>query len=116
MKKIILISLILLVGCSETELPLPEEKPITNTNIFSVNESSVTNGQSIYFNLSNSGTYTLTLMDKQSSQVISKERFVGQGGENVRKIYTKTLPKGKYELILHSSDKKEVYKTDINVN
>jgi hypothetical protein len=116
MKKIILISLILLTGCSETELPMPEEKPITNTNIFSVTESSVTNGQSIYFNLSNSGIYTLTLIDKQSNQVISKERFIGQSGENIKNIYTKTLPKSKYELTLHSEDKKEVYKTDIIIN
>jgi len=116
MKKLLFISLILLAGCSETELPMPEEKIVTNTNIFSVTESSVTNGQSIYFNLSNSGTYTLTLIDKQSNQVISKERFVGQSGENIKNIYTKTLPKSKYELTLHSEDKKEVYKTDIIIN
>ena len=80
MKRIILISLILLVGCTKPELPTPI-MPIEK--IFSVKESRVVNGQSIYFDLPLTGVYTLTLIDKESGQVVSRERFAGQSGENI---------------------------------
>ena len=111
MKKIVLILLILLVGCTKPELPLPEV--LTNDNIFSVKESSVTNGQSIYFNLPSAGTYTLTLIDKESGQVISRERFIGQNGENVKKIYTKSISVKYLYLLLEDVTKKEIAKTTI---
>ena len=114
MKKIILISLILLVGCTKPELPLPEV--LANDNIFSVKESSVSNGQSIYFDLPSAGTYTLTLIDKESGQVISRERFIGQNGENVKKIYTKSISVKYLYLLLEDVTKKEIAKTTIIIN
>jgi hypothetical protein len=111
MKKIILISLILLVGCTKPELPLPEV--LANDNIFSVNESKVTNGQSIYFDLPSAGTYTLTLIDKESGQVISRERFIGQNGENVKKIYTNSIQYQYLYLLLEDVMKNEIGKTTI---
>jgi hypothetical protein len=114
MKKIILISLILLAGCTKPELPLPEV--LANDNIFSVKESSVSNGQSIYFDLPSAGTYTLTLIDKESGQVISRERFIGQNGENVKKIYTKSISVKYLYLLLEDVTKKEIAKTTIIIN
>jgi hypothetical protein len=113
MRKIILISLILLVGCSKPDLPTPT-MPIEK--IFDVGESKVLNGQSIHFDLPSAGTYTLTLMDKESGQVISRERFIGQYGENVKKIYTKSISVKYLYLILEDVTKKEISKTTIIIN
>jgi hypothetical protein len=113
MKKIILISLILLVGCSKPDLPTPT-MPVEK--IFDVGESKVLNGQSIHFDLPLAGTYTLTLMDKESGQVISRERFIGQYGENVKKIYTKSISVKYLYLILEDVTKKEISKTTIIIN
>jgi hypothetical protein len=111
MKKIILISLILLVGCSKPELPEPDVA--TNPNIFGVSESKVENGQTIYFDLPLAGVYTLTLIDKGSGQVISRERFVGQNGENIKKIYTNSIQSQYLYLLLEDVTKKEIGKTTI---
>jgi hypothetical protein len=113
MKKIILISLILLVGCTKPELPTPVN-PVEK--IFTVGESSVVNGQSIHFDLPSAGTYTLTLIDKESGQVISRELFIGQNGENVKKIYTKSLQSRYLYLLLEDVTKKEIGKTTIIIN
>jgi len=113
MKKIILISLILLVGCTKPELPTPT-MPIEK--IFTITESKVTNGQSIYFDLPSAGIYTLTLIDKQSEQVISRERFNGQNGENVKKIYTNSLSKGYLYLVLKDANNTEINRTTIIIN
>ena len=59
--------------------------------IFSVKESRVTDGQSIHFDLPTDGVYTLTLIDKESGQVVSRERFNGKLGENIKKIYTNSI-------------------------
>ena len=114
MKKLLFISLILLVGCTKPELPTPEV--ISIDNIFSVTESKVTNGQSIYFDLPSAGTYMLTLIDVTTNQTISREKFVGQNGKNVKKIYTNSLPKGYLYLILEGVDRNELKKTKIIVN
>jgi hypothetical protein len=114
MKKLILISLILLVGCTKPEIPYPEV--MAKDDIFSVSESSITNGQSIHFDLPSAGTYTLTLIDKESGQVISRERFIGQNGENVKKIYTKSISVKYLYLLLEDVTKKEISKTTIIIN
>jgi hypothetical protein len=113
MKKIILISLILLVGCTKPDLPTPT-MPVEK--IFNVGESRVENGQSIHFDLPSAGTYTLTLIDKESGQVISRERFIGQNGENVKKIYTKSISVKYLYLLLEDVTKKEISKTTIIIN
>lgn len=110
MKKIILISLILLIGCTKPELPTPNP-PVEK--IFSVGESSVLDGQSIYFDLPSAGIYYLTLVDKQSGQVVSREKFNGQAGENIKKIYTKSLQFRYLYLLLEDVTKKEINRTTI---
>lgn len=115
MKKTLFIFLILLWGCSKEELP-PQPEPIKVTKIFTVTESTVTNGQSIHFDLPSDGTYILVLTDKETGQVISKERFNGKMGENVKKIFTNSIS-GKYlYLTLVDNNKTEINKTIININ
>ena len=113
MKKILLMSLVLFLGCNKVDIPIPNP-PVEK--IFEVGESKVTNGQSIYFDLPSAGTYTLTLIDVATNQVISREKFIGQIGENVKKIYTNSLPKGYLYLVLEDVDRKELKKTTIIVN
>lgn len=110
MKKILFIFVILLWGCTKPELPTPTP-PVEK--IFSVGESKVINGQSIYFDLPSAGTYTLTLIDKESGQIISRERFIGQSGENIKKIYTNSIQSQYLYLLLQDVTKTEIGKTTI---
>jgi hypothetical protein len=110
MKKLILISLFLLAGCTKPELPIPEP-PVEK--IFNVGESNVVDNQSIYFELPSAGTYFLVLIDKETGQVISREKFTGQIGENVKKIYTKSIQVRYLYLVLEDGDKNQLKKTTI---
>ena len=111
MKKIILISLILLVGCTKMEIePTP---PPTTQNIFNVKESRVIDGQDIYFQLPTAGVYTLTLIDKETEQVIGRERFTGKIGENIKKIYTNSIQSQYLYLLLEDVTKTQIGKTTI---
>jgi hypothetical protein len=110
MKKILFIFVILLVGCTKPELPTPT---IPVEKIFSVKESKVVNGQSIYFDLPLTGIYTLTLIDKESGQVVSRERFTGISGENIKKIYTNSIQSQYLYLLLEDVTKNQIGKTII---
>ena len=111
MKKIIFILLILLVGCTKMDIePTP---PPAVQKIFSVKESRVTDGQSIHFDLPLDGVYTLTLIDKESGQVVGRERFTGKTGENIKKIYTNSLQSQYLYLLLEDVTGKEIAKTTI---
>ncbi len=113
MKKLLFIFLILMWSCTKPELPTPNP-PVEK--IFNVGESSVINGQSIYFDVPSAGVYYLTLIDKVSGNVVSREKFNGQIGENVKKIYTNSLSKGYLYLVLEDVDKNEIKKTTIIIN
>ena len=110
MKKILFIFLILLYGCTKPELPTPTPSV---EKIFDVGESSVTNGQSLYFDLPSAGVYVLSLIDKETNQVISREKFVGQIGENSRKIYINSIKSQSLYLLLSDSSKNEMKRTTI---
>lgn len=110
MKKMLFIFVISLWGCTKPDLPTPT---VPVEKIFTVGESVVTNGQSIFFDLPSAGVYMLTLVDKESGQVISREKFTGQNGENVKKIYTNSIPKGYLMLVLEDIDKNQISKTII---
>ena len=111
MKKILLIFLVLMWGCTKMEIePTP---PPSVQKIFSVKESRVTDGQSIHFDLPADGVYTLTLIDKESGNVVSRERFTGKIGENIKKIYTNSLQSQYLYLLLQDVTSKEIGKTTI---
>jgi hypothetical protein len=111
MKKIIFILLVLLVGCTKMDIePTP---PPAVQQIFSVKESRVTDGQSIHFDLPLDGVYTLTLIDKETGQVIGREKFNGKLGENIKKIYTNSIQSQYLYLLLEDVTGKEIGKTTI---
>ena len=116
MKRVIIIILCcvgIIISCSTPEVPTPT-LPIEK--IFNVSESNVTNAQSIHFDLPSAGVYTLTLIDKDNGQVISREKFIGQRGENIKKIYTKSVQSRYLYLLLEDVTKKEIGKTTIIIN
>jgi len=86
-----------------------------NSDVFSVSQSSVDNGQELQFNLTKSGVYTLTLGDSTTNQVLTRERFKGQIGINKKKIYTKSLSVKYLYLLLEDENKSKVGKTTIIV-
>jgi hypothetical protein len=111
MKKIIFILLVLLVGCTKMDIePTP---PPAVQKIFSVKESRVMDGQFIHFDLPLDGVYTLTLIDKETGQVIGREKFNGKLGENIKKIYTNSIQSQYLYLLLEDVTGKEIGKTTI---
>ncbi len=112
MKKILFILILSLVACKKTQT-IPTPQPVIN--IFSVAESSVSNGQEIQFELPKNGVYTLTLGDSVNNQVLTRERFIGQIGQNKKKIYTKSLSVKYLYLLLEDENKSKVGKTIIIV-
>jgi len=110
-----IISFILLIflisSCRKMEIPIPVEPPVSD--IFSVKQSEVSNGQEIKFNLKEDGIYTLTIGDSVTNQVITRERFTGKIGENKLNLYTKSLPIKTLYLLLEDKNKNQVGKTII---
>jgi hypothetical protein len=86
-----------------------------NSDVFSVSQSSVDNGQELQFNLTKNGVYTLTLGDSVTNQVLTRERFNGKIGINKKKIYTKSLSVKYLYLLLEDENKSKVGKTIIIV-
>jgi hypothetical protein len=113
MRKILFIFLVLLWGCTKPELPTPEP-PVEK--IFTATESRVIDGQTIYFDLPSDGIYTLTYIDVETGQVISREKFNGKKGENIKKIYTKSIISKYLYLILASEDNAQISKTKLTLN
>ena len=112
MRKIcFILGLVLLSACTKVELPTPVAP--TNTDIFSVKESAVVDGQIITFTLKADGIYTLTIGDEVTKQVVTRERFTGKIGENKLILYTKSLPVTYLYLLLEDGNKTQIGKTTI---
>ena len=112
MKKLFII-LLLLSSCRKVEVPTPA---VTTKDIFSVSQSTVSNGADITITLKSSGIYTLTMGDSVTNQVITRERFTGKIGENKLKIYTSSLPIKYLYLSLENESKTQIGKTTITIN
>jgi hypothetical protein len=113
MKKILFILVLTLVGCRKVAPVIVT--PVVTTNIFSKSENTIDNGQEIQFDLTKNGVYTLTMGDSTTNQVLTRERFKGQIGQNKKKIYTKSLSVKYLYLLLEDENKSKVGKTIIIV-
>lgn len=103
------------VSCTKEEIiPSPQAK--TTVDIFTKSESSITNGDEIMFKLPSDSTYILKLVDKNTNQVISKEKIQGKIGENKMTIYTKSIQSKYLYLVLEGNNKNEINKTTIILN
>ena len=108
-KIIILCCVIFIISCRKIEI-IPQPQPV-NKDIFNQSNVMISDGQDFEFNLTNSGKYTLMLLDSISNQVISKEKINGKIGINNSKIYTKSLQFKYLYLVLRDSVNKELGKT-----
>ena len=111
MKKLFII-LLLLSSCRKVEV---QPQPPVVQDIFSVTESTVSNGGDIYFDLKSAGTYTLTMLD-ETQNVITRERINGKIGQNKLKIYTSSLPVKYLYLVLEDQSRTQIGKTAIKIN
>jgi len=111
MKKLLFI-LLLLSACKKVEV---QPQPPVVQDIFSVTESTVSNGGDIYFDLKAAGTYTLTMLD-ETQNVITRERIIGKIGQNKLKIYTSSLPVKYLYLVLEDQSHTQIGKTAIKIN
>jgi hypothetical protein len=89
MKKLLtIILLIFLISCTKT-VPTPA---VDNTvDLFNKPQITVSGNVEVKFDVPLNGTYTLTLKDSATNQVVTRERFKGVMGTNKLVIYTKTL-------------------------
>jgi hypothetical protein len=111
MKKLLFI-LLLLAACKKIDV---QPQPPLVQDIFSVAESTVSNGDEILFDLKSAGVYTLTMIDI-NQQVITRERINGKVGQNKLKIYTSSLPVKYLYLVLEDQSKTEIGRTTIKIN
>lgn len=112
-KIIILFCVFSTISCRKVDVPTPQQ-PISK-NIFDKTDVSVTDGQDIQFTLQTAGKYTLTLTDS-INQIVSRERFNGIIGENVRKIYIKSFTQKSLNLYLSDENNNQINKTRIIIN
>ena len=113
MKKVLFILLLALGACKKIDV---QPTPPQVTDIFSVTESTVADNSDILFKLTTSGIYIIKLVDKNTDQVIAKERINGKVGMNTIKIYTRTLPVKYLYLILDDNGGNQINKTTIIIN
>lgn len=111
MKKVLFILFLSLIACKKV-IDTPPLPP-SNVKIFDVKESSVENGQEIEFDLNKNGVYTLTIGDSVTNQVLTRERFNGQIGQNKKKLYTKSFSIKYLYLLLEDDSKTKIAKTNI---
>lgn len=110
---IILCCIVFIISCRKIEVILP---PVETKDIFSKSEIEVIDGQDIQFTLQNSGKYTFILYDSVTQNVVSKEKFMGIAGNNVKKIYTKTLSQKTLYLYLSDENNNKIKQTKIIIN
>ena len=113
MKKVLLILLLALGACKKIDV---QPTPPQVTDIFSVTESTVADNSDILCQLTTPGLYIIKLVDKNTDQVIAKERINGKVGMNTIKIYTRTLPVKYLYLILDDNGGNQINKTTIIIN
>ena len=61
-------------------------------DIFKVEQSTLGNRSEITFNVEKEGVYIVTMIDKNTNQVVSREKIKCIIGKNKIKVYTKTIP------------------------
>ena len=111
-KIIITCCIISIISCRKIDIPAPQ--PV-NKDIFSKTESVVTDGMDIQFTLETAGKYTFILTDS-INQIVSKEKFTGIVGDNIKKIYTKSLSQKTLYLYLTDESNNKIKQTKITIN
>ena len=110
---VILFCLIFFGSCKKT-VPY-NQTPNVTIDVFSNNTNTIVNGQKIQFELLEAGRYYLKLYDTTSNQIVTKEKFNGVVGKNIKKIYTTTFSQKNLYLFLTDSLGNDIKKTKITM-
>jgi ribosomal protein S24E len=97
-------------SCQKEDIIEPQ-----SIDIFKVKQSTLVNRNEITFNVEKEGMYIVTMIDKNTNQVISREKIKCITGNNKIKIYTKTLPSRYLYLKLEDSFNNQLGNTIIIV-
>ena len=107
-KIIILCCVGIIISCQKEDIVEPQ-----TIDVFKVEQSMVLNKSEISFNVQKEGMYTITMIDRNTNQVISRERIKCIIGKNKIKVYTKTIPSQYLYLTLEDSFDNQLGKTII---
>jgi hypothetical protein len=99
-----------ILSCENEDIVTPQ-----TVDIFKVEQSTLSNKSEISFNIEKEGTYIVTMIDRNTNQVISREKIKCITGNNKIKIYTKTLPSRYLYLKLEDSFNNQLGNTIIIV-
>ena len=99
-----------ILSCENEDIVTPQ-----TVDIFKVEQSTLSNKSEISFNIEKEGTYIVTMVDRNTNQVISREKIKCITGNNKIKIYTKTLPSRYLYLKLEDSFNNQLANTIIIV-
>lgn len=110
MNKIYLLFALLLSACNIDTGP----KPMV-VDIFNTAQTDVSDRDDINFKLETAGTYKLVLQDKNTNQILSRDKFVGKVGMNTIKIYTKSLQTPYLYVLLEDGFGNIIKKTSITI-
>lgn len=113
MKKLLLILLLALGSCKKMDT---QPTPPQVIDIFSKTESIITKDSDISFNLNKSGIYVFKLIDKNTDQIITKEKINGKAGMNTIKLYVRAIPVKYLYMVLDDEGGNQISKTTIIIN
>ena len=99
-----------IISCQKEDVIEPQ--PI---DIFKVEQSVVSNKSEISFNVEKEGIYIVTMLDKNTNQVLSREKIKCSIGKNKIKVYTKTLSSQYLYITLEDSFNNQLGKTTITI-
>jgi len=105
-KIIIMCCVFIIISCQKEDMVEPQ-----SVDIFKVEQSNVSNKSEISFNVEKEGMYIVTMVDKNTNQVVSREKIKCIIGKNKIKVYTKSLQSRYLYLLLEDVTKKELGKT-----
>jgi hypothetical protein len=97
-------------SCQKEDIIEPQ-----SIDIFKLEQSTLTNKNEITFNIKKEGVYIVTMVDKNTNQVVSREKIKCIIGKNKIKVYTKTIPSRYLYLKLEDSFNNQLGNTIIIV-
>ena len=103
--------MLLLISCKKVEI-----QPTPNKDIFTNTQNVLSDNSDLVFKLDTAGIYVFKLSDKNTGQVLTKERFIGKTGENTIKIYTRSLTSKYLYLTLSDGRNTLLKETTIIIN
>jgi hypothetical protein len=107
---IIMCCVFIIISCQKEDILEPQL-----IDIFKAEQTSLLNKSEIGFNVKKEGVYIITMVDKNTNQVVSREKIKCVIGNNKIKVYTKTLSSQYLYLKLEDSFDNQLGNTTIKI-